>query len=100
MFNNELKQKFSNIKEEIWKEYVKNIHEMYPCPICGSTPKLEICQIPGEDGFVNWYVSIRCSDCGCTMKDINHPYENSIEAQLNSDLLVAKWNNRIKLKDE
>lgn len=98
--NEELKNKYKELENEINHDYHENIHNLKACPFCGDTPTLDICQSTDEDDWSFWYVSIRCHNCGCTMKDFTHIYENSIESKLHSDYLVEKWNMRIKLKDE
>ena len=91
-----LKNKYQDIKDEIWQAFVDDIKRLKPCPFCGDTPTLDICQTTDEDGFATWYASIRCHNCGCIMKDFDHFYEDAIEARLHSSMLIENWNNRVK----
>ena len=96
----ELRNEFNKVCTKINNEFYKQRNTLKPCPFCGDTPTIDICQQEDTDGWAFWAPSIRCSNCGYSMKDIRNQYESSIEARLCSPYLIAKWNTRVKLKEE
>lgn len=92
---NELKKQYDLLFNKAEEHYRRNVRRLSMCPFCGDTPKIEVCQTEDIVGFLGWYNSVRCSNCKCTMKDIDSTYDSELQAKLNSSRIVDRWNIRV-----